>query len=57
MKKKLPKKFIQNLPLSSITCSIDLSDTAAIWPSVEKTTKPARTDVAQLIVLVINASL
>lgn len=30
---------------------------AAIWPNVEKTTKPANTDVAQLIVLVTRASL
>jgi hypothetical protein len=28
-----------------------------MWPSVEKITKPAKTDVAQLIELVTNASL
>lgn len=37
--------------------TLALFDTWAIWPSVEKTTKPDKTDVAQLIVLVINASL
>jgi len=44
-------------PLSWLTCSTDFFETLAICPSVEKTTKPARSDVAQLIVLVTNASL